>query len=234
MTDLTRLTIAEARRELARKEFSALEGCRRAPCWPMERARSLNAYVLETPERARSAAKEADQRLAAGKARPLDGIRSPSRTCSAPQACALRRRAAFSNRSCPPMNRPSANLWRDGAVLLGKTNNDEFAMGSSNETSAFGPGRLAVATRQYAAGAGGSSGGSAAAVAAFLAPGATGTDTGGSIRQPAAFTASSGSSRPTAVARGGGSSRSRPRSIRPAVRRARSATPRSCFAPWRA
>ena len=84
----------------------------------------------------------------------------------------------------------TGNLWRDGAVLLGKLNNDEFAMGSSNETSCFGP--VVSPWRRKGANtplvAGGSSGGSAAAVAAHLCLGASGTDTGGSIRQPAAFT----------------------------------------------
>src|SRR4029078_9285740 len=84
----------------------------------------------------------------------------------------------------------TANLWRDGALMLGKTNNDEFAMGSSNETSFMGP--VTSPWRRKGSNTplvpGGSSGGSAAAVAAHLALGATGTDTGGSIRQPAAFT----------------------------------------------
>ena len=98
----------------------------------------------------------------------------------------------------------TANLWRDGAVMLGKLNNDEFAMGSSNETSCFGPvvnpwrrrARMSGRSRRADRGAhlvpGGSSGGSAAAVAARLCLGATATDTGGSIRQPAAFTGTSG------------------------------------------
>src|SRR5690606_24905549 len=88
----------------------------------------------------------------------------------------------------------TANLWRDGAVLLGKLNNDEFAMGSSNETSCFGP--VQNPWRRRGSNAplvpGGSSGGSATAVAAHLCLGATGTDTGGSIRQPAAFTGTVG------------------------------------------
>ena len=117
--------------------------------------------------------------------------RSRSRTCSAPRACSPPPARTSSATSCrPTKSTVTANLWRAGAVMLGKINMDEFAMGSSNKTSAFGP---VVATRGRRAGdnarscPAARSGGSAAAVAARLCLGATGTDTGGSIRQPAAF-----------------------------------------------
>jgi aspartyl-tRNA(Asn)/glutamyl-tRNA(Gln) amidotransferase subunit A len=190
MTDLTALTIAAAQDALRRKEFTALE-LADAHLAAMERARGLNAYVLETPERAREMAKAADARIAAGNARPLDGIPVAVKD----MFCTKDVRTTACSRILEPFvptyeSTVTANLWRDGAVLLGKTNNDEFAMGSSNETSCFGP--VISPWRRRGANThlvpGGSSGGSAAAVAAFLAPGATGTDTGGSIRQPAAFT----------------------------------------------
>jgi aspartyl-tRNA(Asn)/glutamyl-tRNA(Gln) amidotransferase subunit A len=190
MSDLTKLTIAEARAGLARKEFTAVE-LADAHLAAMERARGLNAYVLETPERARAMAKAADARLAAGEGRPLEGIPIAVKDMFCTQGV----RTTACSRILEPFvptyeSTVTANLWRDGAVLLGKTNNDEFAMGSSNETSCFGPvvspWRRRGANTQLVPG--GSSGGSAAAVAAFLAAGATGTDTGGSIRQPAAFT----------------------------------------------
>ena len=190
MTDLTTLTIAEARAGLAAKAFTAGE-LADAHLAAMERARGLNAYVLETPERARAMAEEADARIAAGQARPLEGIPIAVKDMFCTQGV----RTTACSRILEPFvptyeSTVTANLWRDGAVLLGKTNNDEFAMGSSNETSCFGP--VVSPWRRKGANThlvpGGSSGGSAAAVAAFLAPGATGTDTGGSIRQPAAFT----------------------------------------------
>jgi aspartyl-tRNA(Asn)/glutamyl-tRNA(Gln) amidotransferase subunit A len=190
MTDLTTLTIAQARAGLAAKAFTAVE-LADAHLAAMERARGLNAYVLETPERAHVMAKAADARLAAGKTGPLEGIPIAVKDMFCTQGV----RTTACSRILEPFvptyeSTVTANLWRDGAVLLGKTNNDEFAMGSSNETSCFGPvvspWRRKGANTQLVPG--GSSGGSAAAVAAFLAPGATGTDTGGSIRQPAAFT----------------------------------------------
>jgi len=190
MTDLTALTIAAAQDGLRRKEFTALE-LADAHLAAMERARGLNAYVLETPERAREMAKAADARLAAANLRPLEGIPVAVKDMFCTQGV----RTTACSRILEPFvptyeSTVTSNLWRDGAVLLGKTNNDEFAMGSSNETSCFGPAispwrRRGANTHLVP---GGSSGGSAAAVAAFLAPGATGTDTGGSIRQPAAFT----------------------------------------------
>jgi aspartyl-tRNA(Asn)/glutamyl-tRNA(Gln) amidotransferase subunit A len=190
MANLTAITIAAARAGLLAKEFTALE-LADAHLAAMERARGLNAYVLETPERAREMAKAADARLAAGEARPLEGIPLAVKDMFCTQGV----RTTACSRILEPFvptyeSTVTANLWRDGAVLLGKTNNDEFAMGSSNETSCFGP--VVSPWRRKGANThlvpGGSSGGSAAAVAAFLAPGATGTDTGGSIRQPAAFT----------------------------------------------
>ena len=190
MTDLTTLTIAEARAGLAGKEFSAAE-LTDAHLSAMERARSLNAFVLETPEAARAMAKAADARLAAGAARALEGIPIAVKD----MFCTAGVRTTACSRILEPFvptydSTVTSNLWRDGAVLLGKTNNDEFAMGSSNETSCFGPAvspwRRKGANTQLVPG--GSSGGSAAAVAACLAPGAVGTDTGGSIRQPAALT----------------------------------------------
>jgi aspartyl-tRNA(Asn)/glutamyl-tRNA(Gln) amidotransferase subunit A len=190
MTDLTALTIAAAQDGLRRKEFTARE-LADAHLAAMERARGLNTYVLETPERAHEMAKAADARIAAGNARPLDGIPVAIKD----MFCTAGVRTTACSRILEPFvptyeSTVTSNLWRDGAVLLGKTNNDEFAMGSSNETSCFGP--VISPWRRKGANThlvpGGSSGGSAAAVAAFLAPGATGTDTGGSIRQPAAFT----------------------------------------------
>ncbi len=190
MSELTALTIAEAREGLRNKAFSAAE-LTDAHLAAMERARILNAYVLETPDQARAMAKTSDQRIAKGEARPLEGIPIAVKD----MFCTAGVRSTACSRildSFVPTyeSTVSAQLWRDGAVLLGKTNNDEFAMGSSNETSHFGP--VQSPWRRRGANAplvpGGSSGGSAAAVAANLALGATGTDTGGSIRQPAAFT----------------------------------------------
>ncbi len=190
MSELTALTLAEAREGLAKKAFSAAE-LAQAHVAAIETARALNAYVLETAERAAEMAKASDERLARGEGRPLEGIPLAVKDmfCTADvrtTAC-----SHILDTFVPTYELTvTANLWRDGAVLLGKTNNDEFAMGSSNETSFFGP--VVSPWRRRGANTplvtGGSSGGSAAAVAANLCLGATGTDTGGSIRQPAAFT----------------------------------------------
>jgi aspartyl-tRNA(Asn)/glutamyl-tRNA(Gln) amidotransferase subunit A len=190
MTDLTSLTLAEARDGLAKKEFTAVE-LADAHLSAMEKARALNAYVLETPERASAMAKAADARIANGDAGPLEGIPIAVKDLFCTENVRTTACSRILENFIPTYeSRVSANLWRDGAVLLGKTNNDEFAMGSSNETSAFGP--VVSPWRRKGANTplvpGGSSGGSAAAVAANLALGATGTDTGGSIRQPASFT----------------------------------------------
>ena len=194
MSDLNSLTLAEARDGLKKRSFSALE-LADAHLAAMEKARALNAYVLETPQRASAMAKASDARIAAGKAGPLEGIPLAVKDMFCTEGVRSTACSHVLDNFVPTYDSTvTANLWRDGAVLLGKTNNDEFAMGSSNETSHFGP--VTSPWRRKGANAplvpGGSSGGSAAAVAAQLCLGATGTDTGGSIRQPAAFTGTVG------------------------------------------
>ena len=189
MSELTSLTIAEARAGLRAKKFSAAE-LTRAHLAAMEQARALNAYVLETPEQAQAMAQAADARLAQGDARPLEGIPIAVKDMFCTQGVRTTACSHILDNFVPTYESTvTSQLWRDGAVMLGKTNNDEFAMGSSNESSYFGP--VQSPWRRRGANTplvpGGSSGGSAAAVAANLCLGATGTDTGGSIRQPAAF-----------------------------------------------
>jgi len=187
---LTDLTLAEAREALRAREFSAQE-LTEAHLRAMEGARALNAFITETAEHALAMAAASDRRLAAGEARPLEGLPVAIKDLFCTRGIRTTAGSHILDNFVPPYESTvSANLWQAGAVLLGKTNLDEFAMGSSNVTSYFGP----VANPWTTNGAqqplvpGGSSGGSATAVAARLALAATGTDTGGSIRQPAAFT----------------------------------------------
>jgi aspartyl-tRNA(Asn)/glutamyl-tRNA(Gln) amidotransferase subunit A len=189
MIDLSSLTLAQARDALRKREFSATE-LTDAYIAAIERARALNAFVKETPERARAMAKEADARLARGEGGPLEGLPLGIKDLFCTAGVRTTACSHILDNFVPTYESTvTANLWRDGAVLLGKTNNDEFAMGSSNEASHFGPVISPWRRRGYEQRLvpGGSSGGSAAAVAAGLCAGATGTDTGGSIRQPAAF-----------------------------------------------
>jgi len=190
MTDLTLLTLADAREGLTQRSFTALE-LTDAHLAAMEKARVLNAYVLETPDHARAQAKAADVTIAKGEAGPLAGIPLGIKDLFATDGVRTTACSKILGNFIPPYESTvTTQLWRDGAVMLGKLNNDEFAMGSSNETSAFGP--VINPWRREGSDTnlvpGGSSGGSASAVAANLCLGATGTDTGGSIRQPAAFT----------------------------------------------
>jgi len=190
MTELTSLTIAAARDGLKHKKFSAAE-LADAHLAAIEKARALNAYVLETPERATAMAKVADARIAKGEPRQLEGIPLAIKDMFCTEGVRTTACSHILDDFVPTYESTvTSQLWRDGAVLLGKTNNDEFAMGSSNENSFLGnvtsPWRRKGANTPLVPG--GSSGGSAAAVAAELCLGATGTDTGGSIRQPAAFT----------------------------------------------
>ena len=194
MTDLTRLTLTEARDGLKAKNFSATE-LTQAHIASVEKARALNAYVLETPEHALKQAAASDAKLARGEAGPLEGLPLGIKDLFATEGVRTTACSKILGTFIPPYESTvSGQLWRDGAVMLGKLNNDEFAMGSSNETSAFGnvvnPWRRSGSETPLVPG--GSSGGSAAAVAADLCLAATATDTGGSIRQPAAFTGTVG------------------------------------------
>jgi aspartyl-tRNA(Asn)/glutamyl-tRNA(Gln) amidotransferase subunit A len=189
MTDLTSLTLAQAREALRKKEFSATE-LAEAHLAAVEQARALNAFVMETPERARAMARASDARLAKGEGRPLEGLPLAIKDLFCTEGVRTTACSRILDNFVPPYESTvTANLWHNGALLVGKTNADEFAMGSSNETSYYGPvvspwRRRGAQTKLVP---GGSSGGSAAAVAARVCVGAIGTDTGGSIRQPAAF-----------------------------------------------
>ncbi|MBK5568868.1 Asp-tRNA(Asn)/Glu-tRNA(Gln) amidotransferase subunit GatA [Ensifer sp. 2YAB10] len=195
MTDLTSLTIAEARAKLAAKDITAVE-LTDAYLGAIDAANeAINAYIAVTPEKAREMAKASDARIAAGKAGALEGIPLGIKDLFATEGVHTQACSHILDGFAPRYESTvTQNLWNDGAVMLGKLNMDEFAMGSSNETSYYG----AVKNPWRAKGSnmdlvpGGSSGGSAAAVAAHLCAGATATDTGGSIRQPAAFTGTVG------------------------------------------
>ncbi len=189
MAALTDLTLAEARDGLAAGDFSARE-LTEAHLAAMEAARALNAFILETPERALEMAEAADARRARGEGGALNGLPIAVKDLFCTRGVATTAGSRILEGFVPPYESTvTEKLWAAGAVMLGKANLDEFAMGSSNTTSYFGPAinpwRRAGDTRPLVPG--GSSGGSAAAVAARIALAATGTDTGGSIRQPAAF-----------------------------------------------
>ncbi len=200
LTDLTSLTLTEARDGLKKKAFTATE-LTQAFLSAIEAGNAaLNAYVLATPDHALAQAKAADARLAKGDARALEGIPLGHKDLFCTNGVRTTACSKILGNFVPTYESTvGANLWNAGAVMLGKLNNDEFAMGSSNETSAFGPvvspwrrkdkdGKISDAKLVP----GGSSGGSSAAVAADLCLGATATDTGGSIRQPAALTGTVG------------------------------------------
>ena len=185
MTDLHLMSVAELSAALHAGAVSSVE-LTRAFLQRIERHQgTLNAFVSVSAEMALEEAREADQRLRAGGAGPLVGVPLAHKDifCSRGErtTCGSRMLANFVS---PYDATVVQRLRAAGMVMLGKTNMDEFAMGSSNETSFFGPVRNPWDNARVP---GGSSGGSAAAVAARLAPAATGTDTGGSIRQPAAF-----------------------------------------------
>jgi aspartyl-tRNA(Asn)/glutamyl-tRNA(Gln) amidotransferase subunit A len=190
MSDLSRLTIAEARDRLRARDFTATEltgACLDA----IDAAGALNAVVTHTADQARAMASAADARLAAGDAPDLCGIPLGIKDLFCTKGVRTQAASNILTDFIPPYESSvTARLWDQGAVMVGKLNMDEFAMGSSNETSCYGPAisPWRATGSDKALTPGGSSGGSAAAVAADLCLGATGTDTGGSIRQPAAFT----------------------------------------------
>jgi aspartyl-tRNA(Asn)/glutamyl-tRNA(Gln) amidotransferase subunit A len=194
MTGLTGLTLAEASSALRQKKCSAAE-LAHAHIRAIEKARALNAFIIETPEKALAMARQSDARIARGEAGPLEGIPLGIKDLYCTEGVQTTAGSHILEGFVPAYESTvTANLWRDGAVMLGKLNLDEFAMGSSNETSHFGP-VISPWRRRGSKSAivpGGSSGGSAAAVAARLCFGATASDTGGSIRQPAAFTGTTG------------------------------------------
>jgi len=223
MTDLTKLTIGDAREKLRAKEIKAAE-LTDAYLAAIDAANpSLNAYIAVTHDKARDMAAASDARLAQGEGGALEGIPLGIKDLFGTEGVHTQACSHVLDGFKPRYESTvTANLWADGAVMLGKLNMDEFAMGSSNETSYYGPvvnpwrrsrvDQVVTPTTHMGDGGfvsaggaktkrtldnqqlvpGGSSGGSAAAVAAFLCAGATATDTGGSIRQPAAFTGTVG------------------------------------------
>ncbi|WP_072379917.1 Asp-tRNA(Asn)/Glu-tRNA(Gln) amidotransferase subunit GatA [Novosphingobium sp. NDB2Meth1] len=196
MTELTDLGVAAIREGVAKGDFTAVEVAGAFNAAVAEAQDALNAFITLTPEKALEAAAAVDADRAAGK--PLGKMAGVPIGMKDLFATTGTRTTAASNilgNFVPPYESTvSQKLWDAGAGMLGKLNLDQFAMGSSNETSAFGnvisPWRREGSEAQLAPG--GSSGGSSAAVSARIAPAATGTDTGGSIRQPAAFTGISG------------------------------------------
>ncbi|MBD3803051.1 MAG: Asp-tRNA(Asn)/Glu-tRNA(Gln) amidotransferase subunit GatA [Thioclava sp.] len=185
---LNKLTIAEARDALRSGDVTSVE-LTEACLSEIEGAGALNAFVHKTPEIALEQAKAADARIKSGDAPAMCGIPLGIKDLFATKGVATQAASNILEGFKPEYESTvTQNLWDAGAVMLGKLSMDEFAMGSSNETACYGPvvNPWKVDARQLTPG--GSSGGSAAAVAADLCLAATGTDTGGSIRQPAAFT----------------------------------------------
>ncbi|MFO7481893.1 Asp-tRNA(Asn)/Glu-tRNA(Gln) amidotransferase subunit GatA [Oceanibaculum nanhaiense] len=190
MASLTGLTMAAALDGLAKKDFSSTE-LTGAYVTAMEQARHLNAYIVETPEQALDMAKASDARRANGTAGAMDGLPLGIKDLYCTKGVQTTAGSHILEGFTPTYESTvTQKLWDAGAVMLGKLNLDEFAMGSANITSHFGnvesPWRKPGDNRPLVPG--GSSGGSAAAVSAHTAIAATGTDTGGSIRQPASFT----------------------------------------------
>jgi aspartyl-tRNA(Asn)/glutamyl-tRNA(Gln) amidotransferase subunit A len=194
MSDLTGLTLKAAADALKSKSVSSVE-LTRAHIEAIAAARPLNAFILETPDKALEMAAAADARIARGEGGALEGVPLGIKDLFCTEGVASTACSKILAGFKPTYESTvTSHLWRDGAVMLGKLNMDEFAMGSSNESSAYGP----VTNPWRSRGSnkpltpGGSSGGSASAIAADLCLGATATDTGGSIRQPAAFTGTVG------------------------------------------
>ncbi|MGV6819761.1 MAG: Asp-tRNA(Asn)/Glu-tRNA(Gln) amidotransferase subunit GatA [Parvularcula sp.] len=194
MSSLTELTIAQLRDGYAKGDFTPSEVVSNYVD-RIEQAGALNAYVTQTADAARRQAKVSDAKVGTDEARPLEGVPLGIKDLFCTHGVETTAASKILGGFKPPYESTvSANLFGDGAVMLGKLNLDEFAMGSSNETSAHGnvinPWRRRDSDTALTPG--GSSGGSAAAVSGRLCAGATATDTGGSIRQPAAFTGTVG------------------------------------------
>ncbi|MDX2257612.1 MAG: Asp-tRNA(Asn)/Glu-tRNA(Gln) amidotransferase subunit GatA [Hyphomicrobiaceae bacterium] len=195
MSKLEDLTLAEARDLLRSRAITARDLTEAYLSRIAAGNAALNAYVLPTPDLALAQAKACDERLARGDARLLEGLPIGNKDLFCTKGVRTTACSKILDGFTPSYESTvGQNLWDAGAIMLGKLNNDEFAMGSSNETSAFGPAvnpwRRRGSTEKLVPG--GSSGGSSAAVAADLCLAATATDTGGSIRQPAALTGTVG------------------------------------------
>src|SRR5258707_7681013 len=194
MSDLSSMTLAQARDAIRAKKISSRE-LTAAFVSAIEKARPLNAFITEAGEAALAMADAADKRIAAGTLGALEGLPLAIKDLFCTKGTRTTAGSKILGNFVPPYESTvTQNLWDAGAVMLGKTNLDEFAMGSSNETSAFGPVFNPWRARNSNANLvpGGSSGGSATAVSANLCLAATGIDTGGSIRQPAAVTGTVG------------------------------------------
>ena len=186
MADLTSLTIAEAKLGLSKKEFNAVE-LTESYIKNMEANRKLNAFVKEIPEKALEQAKISQNKICLGRGGELEGIPLGVKDLFCTKGIETTACSQILKGFVPPYESTvTSKLLAAGANFLGKLNLDEFAMGGSNETSVFGP-VINPWSKDVPLVAGGSSGGSAAAVAANMCAAATGTDTGGSIRQPSAY-----------------------------------------------
>ncbi len=195
MSELTDLGIAAIRDGVSAGSFSAREVAE-AFIAKVSAAKALNAFLVETPDHALAAADAADAARTSGSMKPMSGVPIGMKDLFCTQGVPATAASNILGGFTPPYESTvSGKLWAAGAGMLGKLNMDQFAMGSSNETSAFG--NVISPWRRNDGGnaplaPGGSSGGSSAAISGRLCPAATGTDTGGSIRQPAAFTGISG------------------------------------------
>ena len=189
MADLTSLSIAELSKGFNNKEFSSTE-VTKAYIENMEKGRKYNAFITETAEHALKQAQESDKRISKGeRLSDLDGVPLGIKDLFCTENIRTTAASRILENFVPPYESTvTSKLLQAGSVFIGKTNLDEFAMGGANLTSYFGQAVNPVKRQDGAeVVTGGSSGGSAAAVAAHMCAGATGTDTGGSIRQPAAF-----------------------------------------------
>lgn len=194
MSDLTTLTLASALQGLDNKDFSSID-LTQAFLRKIEASGALNAYIVITADKALDAARQSDERRSRGEARALEGAPLGIKDLFCTESVRSTACSKILGDFTPPYESTvTQNLWDAGALMLGKLNMDEFAMGSSNETSAYGnvinPWREGNSDKALTPG--GSSGGSASAVAADLCLAATASDTGGSIRQPASFTGTVG------------------------------------------
>ena len=186
MSDITKLTVSETLKALKNKEFSAVE-LAKDYIKNMEEGRHYNAYITECADKAVEQARIADKNYQSGNNRLLEGIPLGIKDLFCTKDIRTTAASHILDNFIPPYESTvTQHLLNDGAVFLGKLNLDEFAMGGSNETSYFGP-VINPWSKDKDLVPGGSSGGSAAAVAANMCAAATGTDTGGSIREPAAF-----------------------------------------------